>query len=83
MINPIRYKPLGLEVVNRKHEGVIVKSVQPGFQAAKTRIIRRAMGIYKISDTDYAQSDLKTVLNALRTLPRPVTITLHSLCLVN
>ena len=42
--------PLGLELVNRKYGGVIVKSVQPGYQAAKTRIIRRAMGIYMIND---------------------------------
>lgn len=67
--------PLGLELVNRKYGGVIVKSVQPGYQAAKTRIIRRAMGIYMINEVDYSQSDLKAVLDALRTLPRPVTIT--------
>ena len=64
-----------MELVNRKYGGVIVKSVQPGYQAAKTRIIRRAMGIYMINEVDYSQSDLKAVLDALRTLPRPVTIT--------
>ena len=66
--------PLGLELVNRKYGGVIIKSVQPGYQAAKTRMIRRAMGIYFINDTDYSCSNLKEVLDALRALPRPVTI---------
>ena len=33
-----------------------------------------AMGIYFINDTDYSCSNLKDVLDALRSLPRPVTI---------
>ena len=67
--------PLGLELVNRKHGGVIVKSVQPGFQAAHTRIIRRAMGIYTINEEDYSTADLKAVMKTLREAPRPVTVT--------
>ena len=67
--------PLGLELVNRKHGGVIVKSVQPGFQAAQTRIIRRAMGIYAINEEDYSTADLKAVMKTLREAPRPVTVT--------
>lgn len=67
--------PLGLELVNRKHGGVIVKSVQPGFQAAHTRIIRRAMSIYAINEEDYSTADLATVMKALRETPRPVSVT--------
>ena len=71
--------PVGLELVNRKHGGVIVKSVQPGFQAAHTRIIRRAMGIYTINEEDYSTADLKAVMKTLREAPRPVTVMLRYL----
>ena len=66
--------PLGLELVDRKHGGVIVKTVTKGYQAAKTRIIRRSFGIYKINEVDYSQSDLKSVMEALRSSSRPLTI---------
>ena len=67
--------PLGLEMVERASGGVIVKSVQPGSQAALTQNIRRAMGICTINDQDYSKADLSTVKKALEETPPPITMT--------
>ena len=51
---------VGLELVDRKHGGVIVKAVTKGYQAAKTRILRRSFGVYKIDEVDYSQSNSRS-----------------------
>ena len=67
--------PLGLEMVERASGGVLVKSVQPGSQAALTQNIRRAMGICTINGQDYSKAGLSTVKKALEETPPPITMT--------
>eukprot|EP00943_MAST-04B_sp_MAST-4B-sp1_P004148 g4148.t1 len=65
-------KPLGIELVQRKRGGAMVKSIKPQGLAFTRGGLRKSMNLLEINDEDVSHLDLKDVISKLKNAAWPL-----------